>query len=106
MPDIPEEVIRPIIFVHGLAGSASQYQTQAMRFASNGYPDDRIVAFEYSTDGLDAVTRAATGGGLTRRLINLLILSGRGSKAIRFIWCVTPSEPGCAASIFPTRNGR
>jgi len=62
MPDIPEEVIRPIIFVHGLAGSASQYQTQAMRFASNGYPDDRIVAFEYSTDGLAAVTRAATGG--------------------------------------------
>lgn len=62
MPDIPEERIRPLIFVHGLAGSASQYQTQAMRFASNGYPDDHILAFEYSTAGASEVVQAATGG--------------------------------------------
>jgi len=37
----------PIIFVHGAAGSGAQYLTQAMRFASNGYPAERIVAFEY-----------------------------------------------------------
>ena len=61
MPDIPEERIRPLIFVHGLAGSASQYQTQAMRFASNGYPDDHILAFEYSTAGLPAIGQAANG---------------------------------------------
>ncbi|MCW5892257.1 MAG: hypothetical protein KIT14_17185 [bacterium] len=29
----------PIVFVHGAAGSAAQYQTQAKRFASNGYPN-------------------------------------------------------------------
>jgi pimeloyl-ACP methyl ester carboxylesterase len=28
----------PIVFVHGGSGSAAQYQTQALRFASNGYP--------------------------------------------------------------------
>jgi pimeloyl-ACP methyl ester carboxylesterase len=29
----------PIVFVHGFSGSAAQYETQAMRFASNGYPN-------------------------------------------------------------------
>ena len=29
----------PIVFVHGFTGSAQQYETQAMRFASNGYPN-------------------------------------------------------------------
>lgn len=48
MPDLSEEVMLPIIFVHGFAGSGAQYESQAMRFASNGYPADRIVAFEYA----------------------------------------------------------
>lgn len=61
MPAIPDERIRPLIFVHGTAGSASQYQTQAMRFSSNGYPDDHILAFEYSTAGAAEVNRALTG---------------------------------------------
>lgn len=61
MPDIDEERILPLIFVHGVAGSASQYQTQAMRFASNGYPDDHILAFEYSTAGTPIVLAAASG---------------------------------------------
>jgi pimeloyl-ACP methyl ester carboxylesterase len=39
----------PIVFVHGFSGSAAQYETQALRFASNGYPNvvtgiDRISA--------------------------------------------------------------
>src|SRR5690606_41273053 len=62
MPDIPEERVLPLIFVHGTAGSASQYQTQAMRFSSKGYPDDHSLAFEYSTAGTGEVTRALTGG--------------------------------------------
>lgn len=61
MPDIDEARVLPLIFVHGVAGSASQYQTQAMRFASNGYPDDHILAFEYSTAGEAVVFAAATG---------------------------------------------
>jgi pimeloyl-ACP methyl ester carboxylesterase len=39
----------PIVFVHGGSGSAAQYETQALRWASNGYPNvvtaiDRISA--------------------------------------------------------------
>ena len=39
----------PIVFVHGFSGSAAQYETQALRFASNHYPNivtgiDRISA--------------------------------------------------------------
>ena len=29
----------PVIFVHGSSGSASQFESQAMRFAGNGYPE-------------------------------------------------------------------
>lgn len=46
---VPEPEINPIIFVHGYAGSASQFASQAMRFASNGYPHDRLFAYEYDT---------------------------------------------------------
>lgn len=46
-PELPEDVIRPLVFVHGGAGSAAQYMSQAMRFSANGYPEDYIYAFEY-----------------------------------------------------------
>jgi pimeloyl-ACP methyl ester carboxylesterase len=39
----------PIVFVHGNSGSAQQYETQAMRFTSNGYPQQLLYAFEYDT---------------------------------------------------------
>ena len=39
----------PIVFVHGQSGSAQQFETQAMRFTSNGYPQDLLYAFEYDT---------------------------------------------------------
>lgn len=42
-------VPRPVVFVHGSSGSAIQFETQAMRFASNGYPQERLFAFEYDT---------------------------------------------------------
>ena len=45
----PLDDARPIIMVHGFFGSANQYQTQAMRFAQNGYPDELLVAVEYDT---------------------------------------------------------
>ena len=41
--------IRPMIFVHGFTGSAQQYEWQAMRFASNGYPQEYLNAFEYDS---------------------------------------------------------
>ena len=46
----------PIVFVHGYLGSGAQYRSPAMRFDSNGYPANRIRAFDYNQDasGLDA----------------------------------------------------
>jgi len=39
----------PIVFAHGQSGSAQQFETQAMRFTSNGYPQQLLFAFEYDT---------------------------------------------------------
>lgn len=41
--------VMPVVFVHGQYGSAQQFETQAMRFTSNGYPADKLFAFEYDT---------------------------------------------------------
>lgn len=41
----------PIIFVHGNSGSVQQFETNAMRFTSNGFPQKRIFAYEYDTSG-------------------------------------------------------
>ena len=63
----------PMIFVHGQSGSAQQFQANAMRFASNGFPKNRIFAYEYNTaignndaaiaglDGFIASVKAQTG---------------------------------------------
>lgn len=40
---------RPVIFVHGFAGSGAQFESQAMRFASNGYPVDAIRVHDYDS---------------------------------------------------------
>lgn len=44
---LPLDVALPIVFVHGYAGSAQQFYSQAMRFEANGYPVGRIRAFEH-----------------------------------------------------------
>ena len=53
LPPLPDDVALPIVFVHGFAGSAQQFESQAIRFAANGYPQDRIVAFDHDGAGLD-----------------------------------------------------
>lgn len=50
---IDEALALPIVFVHGFAGSAQQIESNAMRFEMNGYPVDRIVAYEQDGTGLD-----------------------------------------------------
>lgn len=52
-PRLPDAVALPIVFVHGFAGSAQQYESQAQRFAANGYPLERIVAFDHDGAGFD-----------------------------------------------------
>lgn len=45
----PEEGMRPIVFVHGMAGSGDQFQAQALRFASSGYPDNYFAALDHNS---------------------------------------------------------
>lgn len=55
------EAPMPIIFVHGGSGSAAQFESQAMRFTSNGYPQNLIFAFEYdSSSWLSPAYQTAT----------------------------------------------
>jgi hypothetical protein len=49
--------MRPMVFVHGYTGSAQQFEWQAMRFASNGYPQEYLNVFEY-----DSPSWGGTGG--------------------------------------------
>jgi len=41
--------IRPMIFVHGYSGSGAQFESQAMRFTSNGYPANHIAVLDYDS---------------------------------------------------------
>jgi hypothetical protein len=46
---IVDEAPTPVIFVHGNSGSAQQFETNAMRLTSNGFPQKRIFVYEYGT---------------------------------------------------------
>jgi pimeloyl-ACP methyl ester carboxylesterase len=39
----------PILFVHGIEGSGAQFESQKMRFMSNGYPERRIDEVDYNS---------------------------------------------------------
>ena len=39
----------PILFVHGFVGSAGQFESQKMRFVSNGYPERWIEGIDYDS---------------------------------------------------------
>jgi pimeloyl-ACP methyl ester carboxylesterase len=53
---------RPVIFVHGSTGSGAQFETQALRLTSNGYPADRIAVHEYdSTFGTNTMEQVWEG---------------------------------------------
>ncbi|MBM0274909.1 alpha/beta hydrolase [Micromonospora tarensis] len=66
---------RPVIFVHGSAGSAAQFQTQAKRLASNGYPIDIIEAHEYDSPNV-AMILPQVYAGLDTRIARLLAATG------------------------------
>lgn len=46
-----DETKRPIVFIHGTFGSATEISTPAQLFGSNGYCQDRFVAVEYDSLG-------------------------------------------------------
>jgi len=77
--DPEAQQIRPVLFIHGSAGSASQFESQAQRFMANGYPLDHLAVFEYSTniesvyDIIDAA--AELNAGINAKIDELLAAS-------------------------------
>jgi pimeloyl-ACP methyl ester carboxylesterase len=47
--------VHPIVFVHGSSGSGAQFESQALRFASNGYPQHFIRALEYDSSAIQTI---------------------------------------------------
>ncbi len=50
--------LNPIIFVHGSSGSGAQFESQAMRFTSNGYPHRHIAVLEYDSSAIGTILPA------------------------------------------------
>jgi hypothetical protein len=67
--------LRPVVFVHGSAGSAAQFATQAKRLAANGYPIEIIEAHEYDSPNI-ATILPAVYAGLDARIERLLARTG------------------------------
>jgi pimeloyl-ACP methyl ester carboxylesterase len=71
----PRPHLRPVVFVHGGAGSGAQFETQAMRLTGNGYPRGLIAVHEYdSTFGLNTMDEVVAG--LDDLIDHLLASSG------------------------------
>ncbi|MFA5677347.1 MAG: alpha/beta fold hydrolase [Pseudomonas sp.] len=71
----------PVLFIHGGAGSASQFESQAQRFRANGYPATHIAAFEYdsgtlATDPLNAALAVERHRQINALVDELLLSTG------------------------------
>ncbi|MEM3725763.1 MAG: alpha/beta hydrolase [Candidatus Bathyarchaeia archaeon] len=73
----PPLSIRPIVFVHGGAGSGAQFESQAMRFTSNGYPPNYIAVHEYDSSSWSNLTyQQIVWAGLDQLIDSLLAETG------------------------------
>ena len=100
LPPLPLDKALPIVFVHGYAGSAQQWQSQAMRFVANGYPPDRIIAYEHDGAGLD--TAALRDRPHDRSWTEC----SRSSAPARCSSSATRAERSCRAATWAIRSGR
>jgi pimeloyl-ACP methyl ester carboxylesterase len=68
--------LNPVIFVHGGAGSGAQFESQKLRFTSNGYPQRLVTVLEYdSTFSLN--TMAQVHARLDQLIASLQQQTGR-----------------------------
>src|SRR5918999_4378882 len=66
----------PILFVHGIEGSGAQFESQKMRFVSNGYPEAWIDAVDY--DSTRAVgDRSEVHQQIDQKIVELKQRTGR-----------------------------
>jgi pimeloyl-ACP methyl ester carboxylesterase len=76
LPPLPPDKALPLVFVHGFVGSAQQYMSQAQRFVANGYPPERIRAYEHDGAGTNT-TSFVTGLG---RVVDALLAEFKTDK--------------------------
>jgi len=65
-----------IIFVHGGSGSGAQFESQALRFASNDYPIRYIRALEYDSGSIDEIL-PQVHAELDALIAELQVMTGR-----------------------------
>lgn len=71
-----EDLVKPVIFIHGMAGSAQQFESQAMRFVSNGWPADYLFAFEWTAAFPSPETTAERMVRLDAYIDTILMVTG------------------------------
>jgi pimeloyl-ACP methyl ester carboxylesterase len=78
----PAQIHRPVIFVHGFVGSGGQFESQAQRFSSNGYPAGIVAAQEY-----DSTFATITMSGVWTQLDGLIteLLAESGADRVELV---------------------
>jgi hypothetical protein len=71
-PEDNDYAVRPVLFVHGGAGSASQFESQAQRFMANGYPLEYLGVYEYNTRNNPDTEVDANNAGINAVIDRLL----------------------------------
>lgn len=99
----------PVLFIHGGAGSASQFESQAQRLRANGYPLGHIAVYEYNTatdqDPFDPEQAAARNASINNIIDQLLLATGAqqvhliGHSMGTRVSLVYLSEPANAAKV-------
>ena len=80
--------VLPVLFIHGGAGSASQFESQTQRFIANGYPAEFIAAYEYDSGVLAADPLNLELAAQRHKELNALIdrlLQTTGAKQINLL---------------------
>jgi pimeloyl-ACP methyl ester carboxylesterase len=67
----------PIIFVHGGSGSGAQFESQQMRFTSNGYKQGHIAVVEYDSNLVFPAQIEVVLGAIDARIAELQAATGR-----------------------------
>ena len=75
-PQAARADLLPIVFVHGNSGSAAQFQSQFQRFASNGYPQQLLFAYDWDTSVAGPAYDAAGVAGLDPFIDDVLARTG------------------------------
>ena len=96
---IPEDQALPIIFVHGFLGSAQQFSSQAIRYVANGYPAERLRAYDHNGVGaLDVIDEFVSG-------LDELIDEARAAFEVDQVFLIGHSRGTFVSSTYLSESG-